>query len=527
MKRKEPEKVSAMELLKKYGQGWNAEKLQEIYNVLGDDMSEEAIVEAFKRFGSDQDQDQNAEAIISFILDYNDSAQLPPAKSSIVSPPSPTTAQRIQRTPLDTSLDSALRKWPRDTAITLRLVPAKVLELNGGFILNKHTPGEDMDPVLSDFIVLMQWPADTLDRMQKKHKVLSKLEIFDIMKVVEPGEVEDLDAILATKSQVPEFDCCICMDTYKVTEMYTIGCPGSHRLCFDCFGETIKHAVSQGDVVRCPYQGCGYVLSQQEIEGFGENEGGYISPEVVERYRKQNLNRALKSISGAIGCPTPGCGNYVILSKEDLARKTRCDCEGCKRSFCSHCRKTYHYHCKCDEVLMYTERWIEWCSQKREKYTTDKAKALEMKARNEELARNYENLKLDEEYKEKHGRVCPNCGRIIIKVDGCDLMVCGRNYHGGDVQDGCGSNFNWTKAVPYRSDMSRKAVKPMPVPDIAREVVHEGVRCNRCGEIIKGLRFTCIHCPCYDMCEKCEAEGTLNHNKDHIWKIITDPFDVD
>ena len=75
--------------------------------------------------------------------------------------------------------------------------------------------------------------------------------------------------------------------------------------------------------------------------------------------------------------------------------------------------------------------------------------------------------------------------------------------------------------------MSRKAVKPMPVPDIAREVVHEGVRCNRCGEIIKGLRFTCIHCPCYDMCEKCEAEGTLNHNKDHIWKIITDPFDVD
>eukprot|EP01106_Pelomyxa_sp_JSP_P012815 TRINITY_DN3666_c0_g1_i3.p3 TRINITY_DN3666_c0_g1~~TRINITY_DN3666_c0_g1_i3.p3 ORF type:complete len:101 (-),score=23.53 TRINITY_DN3666_c0_g1_i3:358-660(-) len=43
-------------------------------------------------------------------------------------------------------------------------------------------------------------------------------------------------------------------------------------------------------------------------------------------------------------------------------------------------------------------------------------------------------LAKDEKYKEAHGRKCPKCGRIILKMGGCDSMVCGRDSHGGNVQ---------------------------------------------------------------------------------------------
>lgn len=524
MKRRTYDKVNTMEILIKYGVGWKKEKLQEIYNVVGDEVREDAVAEAFKRYGNDKDQD--IIKIISFILDYSDSTDPPPEKSAPPSTSSPTGFTKVERSPLDTSLNSGLRKWPEDTRITLRLIDPKVLEYNGGLILNKHNPERGIEPVLNDFITLMKWPADILNRMHEKHKTFSKLEIFGVLSSCESASVEDLDAILEAKSVLPEYECCICMDEYKITEMYTIGCPGLHKLCYTCFADAIKHAVSQGDVVRCPYQGCNYVLSQQEIEGFGENEGGYISREIVDRYCQQNLNRALKSIKGGVGCPTPGCENFVELSEEALTRKTCCHCAGCGVDFCSHCRKIYHYHCQCDELAFYTERWIEWCTKRRKVYTEDKEKAVKAYQRNQELVKNYEDLKLDEKYKEEHGRLCPHCGRIIVKVDGCDLMVCGRNYHGGDVQDGCGQNFNWAQAQPYRSKMKQQKVAPMPIPELAKEVVHEGVLCNFCGKEIKGLRFTCIHCPCYDLCEKCEMEGTLEHYKEHVWRIVSDPYEL-
>ena len=42
-------------------------------------------------------------------------------------------------------------------------------------------------------------------------------------------------------------------------------------------------------------------------------------------------------------------------------------------------------------------------------------------------------LTADEEWKAEHCRVCPNCDRIVEKMDGCDTMVCGRNAHGDEA----------------------------------------------------------------------------------------------
>ena len=106
-------------------------------------------------------------------------------------------------------------------------------------------------------------------------------------------------------------------------------------------------------------------------------------------------------------------------------------------------------------------------------------------------------------------------------------MICGRNYHGGNVQDGCGASFIWTDARPYvpavvrRPPEDEEVKEIVDIPPIAREYRHEGYLCDRCHKEIVGLRFSCMHCPAVDFCEKCEMEATLEHNKNHVFRIIS------
>ena len=61
----------------------------------------------------------------------------------------------------------------------------------------------------------------------------------------------------------------------------------------------------------------------------------------------------------------------------------------------------------------------------------------------------FKNLQQDEKWKEQHCRLCPHCGKVIYRVDGCDSMTCGRDAAdkgGGNKQDGCGKKFNWKQA---------------------------------------------------------------------------------
>ena len=39
----------------------------------------------------------------------------------------------------------------------------------------------------------------------------------------------------------------------------------------------------------------------------------------------------------------------------------------------------------------------------------------------------------DENWKAANCRLCPHCGRAVNKVEGCDSMLCGTDYHGGSI----------------------------------------------------------------------------------------------
>lgn len=81
-------------------------------------------------------------------------------------------------------------------------------------------------------------------------------------------------------------------------------------------------------------------------------------------------------------------------------------------------------------------------------------------------------------------RLCPQCGRVVNKLGGCDSMRCGQDAHGGNVQNGCGARFNWSNAQQYTPAAAAAArpVKAVRVEDMIRGE-HEGISCSLCGYV--------------------------------------------
>merc|ERR1712137_1480403 len=65
------------------------------------------------------------------------------------------------------------------------------------------------------------------------------------------------------------------------------------------------------------------------------------------------------------------------------------------------------------------------------------------------------------------------------------------------------------------------------IPEVqgsAEIVVHAAI-CDRCDSTIKGIRYKCLICPDYDLCESCEALNLEKgvHNASHVFAKIRDP----
>jgi hypothetical protein len=300
----------------------------------------------------------------------------------------------------------------------------------------------------------------------------------------------------------------------------------------------IMLCIKDNTPITCPAPGksCKHTLTEDEVRQVAKiNPSGGITPEAMKKFSEQTLLRGIQSIPGVIGCPTAGCPNWVV--PHDTRAKERCVCQICRSNFCSLCKKIYHYHSSCTEVFMFAERWMQWCATGRARYNHGKAEAIAqinsqraaIEKRNAELKSRFEALRADEQFKSANGRHCPKCNRVIIKDGGCDSMVCGRDYHGGNVQDGCGTGFAWSSARPYvpaASTDPKLETANVEIPEIARETVHVGVACDRCKQEIKGLRISCIHCPAMDLCERCETTATLSHPHEHVFRVFSTQADM-
>ena len=130
-------------------------------------------------------------------------------------------------------------------------------------------------------------------------------------------------------------DCEICYMDCCPSEMYTVNCDSKHSFCYDCLQGSIKVSLDEGSVALCPWGGCDHVITEREIVHiFGEGD-------ILRKFSRLLLKVGLAELENCIGCPTPGCENWLVLP--DTESKVKCHCEGCSIDFCSICKEIYHY----------------------------------------------------------------------------------------------------------------------------------------------------------------------------------------
>jgi len=321
--------------------------------------------------------------------------------------------------------------------------------------------------------------------------------------------------------------CSLCWDELPRAEMYTVDCASAHSFCIDCVRRMVEIAVKEGSRPSCPADAeegkCGYLLTEREVaQVCGKGE-------VWERFKQLLLRIGLQSMHGCVGCPTPGCGNWLVVEAAE-GERVRCPCEACGSSFCSLCRGPYHYGpWSCEKVQEFASTWAAWCLSSGRQQRIAEIEEEAFRQRAAYIKEKHLRFVADEQWKSKHLRHCPACNRLIQKVSGCDAMVCGQDAHGGNTQHGCGHKFRWTAAAQYEAKASDDVELDPIYGEEERKMARAGVRhpdflkCDGCRREIVGWRFSCLHCPCFELCEDCEVSS--GHDVSHVFRIVRDAAD--
>eukprot|EP01062_Namystynia_karyoxenos_P036108 TRINITY_DN2630_c0_g3_i1.p1 TRINITY_DN2630_c0_g3~~TRINITY_DN2630_c0_g3_i1.p1 ORF type:complete len:650 (+),score=166.05 TRINITY_DN2630_c0_g3_i1:82-1950(+) len=358
-----------------------------------------------------------------------------------------------------------------------------------------------------------------------------------------PGHVQNLFHSKRT------LECPVCLSEETADVMYCIGCDNlDHCMCHECALNLARSSLRDKTRIRCPHQGCTYLLSDHDVRRMRWPREERSS--LTKQHTEVLLQGAITALN-CIACPTPGCGNWVELA--DPGRRQAIPCPACARRtpvprtavFCSRCREPHHYVVECADVPGVTGDWLHWCEQGRaeaherwraegraieQEFEEQKRKTSE---RNAELRAAYEQLRKDEQWKEQHCKACPSCGVAIQRIEGCDNMICGSDRYAETGRQGhraylggCGKHFIWQQAPQYVSKMPQLREKTGPQRRDRTETWADwgGVRCCGCNQPLKGPRFQCIHCPSSDYCHNCEQRfATHEHHRNHVFRILTDP----
>ena len=248
------------------------------------------------------------------------------------------------------------------------------------------------------------------------------------------------------------------------------------------------------------------------------------------------MKSALAGGENFVACPGANCANAVEVAVmidpvtgKPIKMRECVQCRACSTTFCPKCGASpYHYNAECENIGPLRGDYSEWMARGRQAflrqraemdasfqaqlkvYEADKSRVEAEKKQLEVVA---QQAAADEAYKAANCKNCPSCGRIVMKMEGCDSMKCGQDYHGGNKQMGCGADFRWSTAPAYQAqDVQPRQVvfnREQPQQMLHKWQVCQGedLPCDACAGPIVGPKFTCINCPSMNICATCEALG--------------------
>ncbi len=320
-------------------------------------------------------------------------------------------------------------------------------------------------------------------------------------------------------------ECPICICEVPLDDIFVLGCNDDHKLCYNCLYQHSLMKLNVNSALTCPIGSCNQLIHVNELRSLPFPK--HVVRKLVDKYDKQLFDSYIQNAKGAIICPKNECKWAAIL---DVKNRVNVTCGTCKAEFCSMCRGLAHFKIECTDMPKLLQEWMTWCNvgrRAREKVTKKASKELgnykKAQERNEQLKRNFEQLKKDEDFKVQRCKHCPGCKRIVEKIDGCSLMICGQNFHGGDVQNGCGAKFDWNIAKAYKSqlqDQPKREKNSFTLPQVYVNANHYPFSCTKCSSEIIGIRFECINCEYANFCENCEEESTLEHERSHLFRLV-------
>ncbi|XP_035727570.1 ranBP-type and C3HC4-type zinc finger-containing protein 1-like isoform X2 [Vespa mandarinia] len=244
--------------------------------------------------------------------------------------------------------------------------------------------------------------GEELEEKEEKEEVLSgKNNLTKLLKNANENEISEDTyeneymqnerynelMLLMANDFVPNFEpfeCPICLVPYKSLEGLVLkDC--LHTFCKTCLANTVLF--SDDADVKCPYKdenySCEGTIQQSEIKAI-------VKLEDFNKYLQRSIVQAeSKAGNSAYHCKTPDCPGWCIY--EPYVESFICPV--CEKKNCLLCKMIHKVNCTEDMLLAES--------------SDSKSEMLIQK-----MLRN------------KNALPCPTCNTIIMKIDGCDAVVC-------------------------------------------------------------------------------------------------------
>lgn len=343
--------------------------------------------------------------------------------------------------------------------------------------------------------------------------------------------------------------CALCLDKKEVVYHCR-----ENPICDQCIAEHLLDSFKKTKSWVCPginekNKKCNDLVSADVIRAILRRVAVDLGPEWKWDGERSELLEAAEEesarlLTGAKTCP--GCKILVEMPKDLTAAvffcpNVECDFSSDKsHGVCRSCIKPAHFRCDCKQY----ERIRSSLSEEEP----------EEEPSSDSLITKVQTFA----YKLRHVKCCPNCREDVVRIEGCNTMVCGVDRAKKDVpsKNGCGVSFFWTPvkgdffppALPYWRKALVLTLRAMQgkrepwydAPSFvqrlqAREirfsntdtVVFQDGKCATCKMAILTAKVSCLNCPNLDQCLYCVKNGAklcgIKHTDSHLSIIVLHP----